>query len=282
MIHIVSDSSTLYSPAQAAAAGFHCVPLSVCVNDETYRDYDEITPRAMADACRKGAKVSSSQPAVGEKTELYSHLLENPDDTVLDITIADGLSGTYTTACMARDLSEDPGRITVFNSRALGGPQRLMVETAVRMRNAGHSLEEILAVLLKMAESDVSTVTVSDLHFLSDGGRIPKGLAAVGSMLRVLPTVVRREDGQSLDTLAVSRTWKGAFGKVAAAFDKKGMDASNVIYILHADCEENAAKARSWFAARYPDSDIVVLDLCPMFMVHGGPGCLALETVKKA
>ena len=68
MIHIVSDSSTLYSPAQAAAAGFHCVPLSVCVNDETYRDYDEITPRAMADACRKGAKVSSSQPAVGEKT----------------------------------------------------------------------------------------------------------------------------------------------------------------------------------------------------------------------
>lgn len=67
MIHIVSDSSTLYSPAQAAAAGFHCVPLSVCVNDETYRDYDEITPRAMADACRKGAKVSSSQPAVGKK-----------------------------------------------------------------------------------------------------------------------------------------------------------------------------------------------------------------------
>ena len=146
----------------------------------------------------------------------------------------------------------------------------------------GALLEEILAVLLKMAESDVSTVTVSDLHFLADGGRIPKGLAAVGSMLRVLPTVVRREDGQSLDTLAVSRTWKGAFGKVAAAFDKKGMDASNVIYILHADCEENAAKARSWFAARYPDSEIVVLDLCPMFMVHGGPGCLALETVKKA
>lgn len=281
MIHIVSDSSTLYSPGEALKAGFHCVPLSVCIDGRTCRDYEEISSKEMAAHCRRGAAVTSSQPAVGEKTGLYAELLKNPEDEILDITIADGLSGTWSTAMMARTLSPDGARVTVFNSRALGGPHRLMVETAVRMRDEGASVKEILEVLTRMAESDVSTVTVSDLHFLADGGRIPKGLAAMGSMLRVRPTVIRRPDGTSLDTLCVSRTWKGAFQKTAAAFDRKGMDASNVIYILQADCPDTAEKARDWFAARYPDNEIVILELCPMFMVHGGPGCLALETVRK-
>ncbi len=282
MLHIVSDSSTLYSPEEARRAGFHCVPLSVCINGSTFRDYEQITPKEMADCCRRQAAVSSSQPAVGEKADLYARLLTDPGDEILDITIADGLSGTFATACMARDLTKDPARITVFNSRALGGPQRLMVETAVRLRDEGKTVSEILPVLSAMAQTDVSMVAVPDLGFLARGGRIPKGMAAAGSLLKLLPVVIRRRDGKALDTLGVSRTWKGVFQKARAAFEQEGgLDASSILYILHGDCPGTAEKARDWFRTQYPDIEIVVLDLCTIFMVHGGPGCLALETVKK-
>ena len=42
MVRIVSDTSTLYSTSQAREAGFAVSPLSVTINGETYREFDEI------------------------------------------------------------------------------------------------------------------------------------------------------------------------------------------------------------------------------------------------
>ena len=119
MVRIVSDTSTLYSTAQAREAGFAVSPLSVTIAGNTYREFDEISSLQFVDIIRQGHMPTSSQPAIGEVTGLYE---EFSGDEILNIAMADGLSGTYNSAAAAAALCENADRITVLNTRTLCGP----------------------------------------------------------------------------------------------------------------------------------------------------------------
>ena len=71
MVRIVSDTSTLYSTAQAKEADFAVSPLSVTINGRTYREFDDISSEDFVAIIRQGHLPVSSQPAVGEVLELY-------------------------------------------------------------------------------------------------------------------------------------------------------------------------------------------------------------------
>ena len=43
MIHIISDSSTMYSIESAKKKGLSIVPLNISVDSQTYRDFEDIT-----------------------------------------------------------------------------------------------------------------------------------------------------------------------------------------------------------------------------------------------
>ena len=66
MVHIVSDTSTLYSTAQAKGAGFTVAPLSVTIAGKSYREFDEISSEEFVEIIRQGYMPTSSQPAIGE------------------------------------------------------------------------------------------------------------------------------------------------------------------------------------------------------------------------
>ena len=102
MVRIVSDTSTMYSTLQAKEAGFAVSPLSVTIGGESYREYDEISSDEFVAKIQQGNMPTSSQPAVGDVAELYE---QYPDDEILNITMAMGLSGTYNGAVAAAGLT---------------------------------------------------------------------------------------------------------------------------------------------------------------------------------
>ena len=63
MVRIVSDTSTLYSTAQAEQAGFAVSPLSVTINGKSYREFDEISSEQFVSIIHEGHMPTSSQPA---------------------------------------------------------------------------------------------------------------------------------------------------------------------------------------------------------------------------
>ena len=101
MVRIVADTSTLYSTAQARAAGFAVSALSVTIAGKSYREFDEISAEEFVDIIRQGHMPTSSQPAFGEVEDLYNSY---PGEEILNVTMALGLSGTYTGALAAADL----------------------------------------------------------------------------------------------------------------------------------------------------------------------------------
>ena len=66
--------------------------------------------------------------------------------------MADGLSGTYNSACVAKEMAENSKRIEVINSGTLCGPQKYLVDLAVKLVELGKNKDEIVNEINKAKE----------------------------------------------------------------------------------------------------------------------------------
>lgn len=277
MVQIVTDSSVLYTEEEAKAAGFDVVPLCVSVGDMDGRDL-QINREEFYGRIGKGEIPRSSQPPIGDVVEVYE---KYQDADVLNICVADGLSGTYHGALSARDMVESRDRITVFNSRTLCGPHRYMVEKAQRMKEEGKGIPEILEWLKSAAEKTESFLIPQDFGFLKRGGRLTPVAAALGSVLKLKPVMRLTEDGTRLDKFFVKRTMSAAVSGIMDHMKKKGIDGRYLLYIVHAAAPKEAGAIREMIEAEFKGIQIQMMDLSPVFVAQGGPGCVAIQYIER-
>ena len=277
MVQIVTDSSVLYTEEEAKAAGFDVVPLCVSVGDMDGRDL-QINMEEFYGRIGKGEIPRSSQPPIGDVVEVYE---KYQDADVLNICVADGLSGTYHGALSARDMVESRDRITVFNSRTLCGPHRYMVEKAQRMKEEGKGIPEILEWLKSAAEKTESFLIPQDFGFLKRGGRLTPVAAALGSVLKLKPVMRLTEDGTRLDKFFVKRTMSAAVSGIMDHMKKKGIDGRYLLYIGHAAAPKEAGAIREMIEAEFKGIQIQMMDLSPVFVAQGGPGCVAIQYIER-
>lgn len=276
MIRIVSDTSTLYSPAQARKAGFSVAPLSVSIRGKSYREFDEIGPEEFIGMIDAGHLPTSSQPPAGEIAALYD---QSMGDTIINIAMADGLSGTYASAAAAAKMSGNAPNITVLNSRTLCGPHRYLVENAVRMARAGADADEIVRRTEQLSRTAKSFLIPSDFAYLRRGGRLSPLVSYVGQVVRFSPLLTQTPDGARLTLAGVKRSFLQAAQAAAHTFKEIGVDQDWRLYITHAQAEREAKQARRLLRALFPKTPVEILPLSPVFITHGGPGCVALQAI---
>ena len=277
MVRIVSDSSTLYSSAQAREAGFAVSPLSVTIADRSYREFDEISSDEFVAIIRQGHMPTSSQPAIGEVTALYE---EFAGEQILNIAMAQGLSGTYMSAVAAADLCDNADEITVLNSRTLCGPHRYMVEQAVEMAKNGATLEELLAWLNPRMDTAKSYLIPADFDYLRRGGRLSPLVSHVGKMVGLSPVMTQTEDGTRLTVAGIRRGFKHAVKYCVEYLQKQGIGKGWKVYISHAAAPEKAETAIEMLRAAMPGAEYEIVPLSPAFITQGGPGCMAIQYVQ--
>ena len=276
MVRIVSDSSTLYSPAQAREEGFAVSPLSVTIAGNSYREFAEISSREFVNIIRQGHMPTSSQPAIGEVSALYE---EFAGDQILNIAMADGLSGTYNSAVAAAELGENSESITVINTRTLCGPHRYMVQKAVEMAKSGASLEELTAWLNVRMDSAKSFLVPEDYDYLRRGGRLSPLVSHVGKLANLAPVMTQTDDGCRLTIASIRRGYNAAVKYIVEQLQKKEVGAGWRIYIAHAADDAKVNLTLKKLQDAFPDATVEVVDLSPAFITQGGPGCLAVQYV---
>jgi len=276
MIRIMSDTSTLYSSKQAVEAGFHVAPLSVTIAGSTYLEFDEISSKDFVGIIKQGHLPVSSQPSVGSVAALYDKF---PDDEILNISMAHGLSGTYSGAVAAADLCKNPERITVINSRTLCGPHRYLVEKAVEWANNGDSVAEMVDKLEEKMASSKSYLMPSDFGYLRRGGRLSPMVSFVGSAASLVPIMTLNEDCTRLVIAGIKRGFPNAVKQVASYLAKDNVGSGWRVYVSHADTEDKAQLAVELLKNVCPDAYYEILPLSPAFITQGGPGCVAIQTI---
>ena len=278
MIRIVADTSTLYSTTQAREAGFDVSPLSVTINGRSYREFDEISAEEFVNIIRQGHLPVSSQPAIGEVAALYE---KYKDDEVINVAMADGLSGTYRSAVAAAELTENADRITVINTRTVCGPHRYLTEMAVKLASDGCSVAQITEKLNEKIETAKSFLVPADFDYLRRGGRLSPLVSYVGQAAGLTPIMTQTDDGYRITVASIRRGFGAAVKFIVKQLEKHSVEAGWRIYISHADAPELALQAQAALKNAFSQCPCEIYPLSPAFITQGGPRCVAVQFVKE-
>ncbi len=277
MVHIVSDTSTLYSTTQAEEAGFAVSPLSVTIAGKSYREFDEISSEEFVDIIRQGHMPTSSQPAIGEVEALYNRYA---GEELINVTMASGLSGTYQSALAAAQLCDHADMISVINTRTLCGPHRYLVERAVRWAQEGLSREAILEKLNALMDTAKSYLVPADFDYLRRGGRLSPLVSHVGKAANLTPIMTQTDSGERLTVASIRRGYGHAVKYIVKELVKAGVGAGWQVQISHAGAMDKAEQTLAALKEAMPEAEYHIYPLSPAFITQGGPGCVAVQYIR--
>ncbi|MFV0479680.1 MAG: DegV family protein [Anaerorhabdus sp.] len=281
MIRLITDTSSLYTPAEARELGFIVNPLSVTIGGKSYLEYVEINDKEFLELIQKGTDFpSSSQPSVGMVLESIESI--PAEDDIIYLCLADGLSGTYQTALSAvSQLPEDrQKKIHVINSKTLCGPHRYLVQLILKWITEDKTITDILALVEKKLATAKSFLLPSDFGFLKRGGRCTPLAATIGGVLKLQPVVMQTPDGKRLDKFITGRSFDIAVNKILSTLNENNGLHNMRVYISHAFAKDLATKVKDKITSLYPQQVIEIVELSCAFITQGGPRCLAIQIIE--
>nr|WP_162990801.1 DegV family protein [Maliibacterium massiliense] len=230
---------------------------------------------------RGGAVVTTSQINAATFQQDWTPTLAGGQD-LLYIAFSSALSGTYQSACIARDelLETYPARkIVVVDSRSASMGLGLLTHYVVMMRDQGAAIEECAQWIETHRDLIHHWFTVEDLVYLRRSGRLSAAAAFAGSILQLKP-VLHCDSAGRLVPIYKTRGRKKALAKlvdmmVEAVGDKRG-DEIGPVFISHADSPDDARKVADDVQARLGVRDITIGYIGPTIGSHAGPGTVAL------
>lgn len=191
---IITDSSCNLSDELIAENEITVVPFYVSFGDSDYlREGTELPIRELYDRMITNPHVypKTSLPSVQDYLEVFSDCIKKGVG-VLCICISSKFSGSYTSACTARDLIlEDfpDARILVIDSIVNTVLQGQFVLEAAKMKKNGLSLRDNAKNLERIKKSGRIFFTVGSIDYLKAGGRIGKLKGMAASVLSIKPLI---------------------------------------------------------------------------------------------
>lgn len=271
-IHIVTDSTCDLTDAEIKQHGIHMVPLSVQIDDTTYTDRVNLQPDTFIELMKKAENLpKSSQPAPGVFKELFDELGKDGSQ-VISIHMTGSMSGTYQSASQAAQMSDSD--VTVIDSRYIAFGLAFQLREAIRLRDAGASVEEIVAGVNKVRENTRLFVILDTLENMVKGGRIGKGKAVVSSLLNIKP--IGHLDIGEVTICAKPRSYKQVIKFLISEFEKdtKGKVVKSV-GISHANAMDTLVNPliEQLRGIGYND-DVEIAYTSPVISTHTGEGAI--------
>ena len=230
-----------------------------------------------------GADVKTSQVSVGEYIDFWRPILESGKD-ILHIAMSSGISGTYSSACTARDTiaREYPERkIIVIDSLTASAGLGLLIDKVADLRDEGYSLED-LAAWIETHKLEVQLWFVTtDLTFLIRGGRLSKTAGFLGGMLNICPIMDVEADGTLLAREKV-RTKRKAFQRQLALMEElcqDGYDYDQRAIITNSECLADAKAVAKLVESKFHKirgGKVEIFDVGATIGCHLGPGTVVL------
>ena len=272
-VKIVTDSTLDLPKNEIEQLGITVVPLAVTIKGESYLDGIDITSEEFSRHLVESDDIpQSSQPSVGYFAEVYDELGEDGSN-VLSIHMSSGISGTYASAVQATDMTET--EVTVVDSGFVSVALGFQVKEAAKMAAEGESVAAIIERLNTVRKNTSLYIMVDTLDYLIKGGRIGRGRAFIGSLLKIKP-IASLEDGVYTPTTKVRthmqmiKFMKNKFQKEAAGRAAKG------IGIAQVEAKELANQLKEAIHGVSAFDDIFIIETTPIVSTHTGPGALAL------
>jgi len=228
-IKIITDS-TLDLPAELIREkNIEVLPLLINFGEESYLDGVEITTKEMIDKINAtGVLPTTAQVTPNRFEETFKKYLDE-GYKIVALTLSSDMSGTYQSACIAKDMLESDD-IVVIDSRNVTSGLGLLVLKACQFRDKGLGIKEIEEEILKAIPKVKSSLNFESLENLVRGGRLSKTAGTIGSVLG-LRLILEVKDGK-MSVKDKVRGSKKALKKLISDFESVDVDFDSPIVLL--------------------------------------------------
>lgn len=278
-IKILSDSACDLPEEILKKYNIDILPIIVIKDDQEYLDRVTIKPETVYDNMRKGELYTTAQISASMFTDKFKEYVEN-QESVIYIAFSSGLSGTYQTSMIVRELiSKDypDFDLDIVDTKAASGGFGLIVLYAAKLAKEGKSKSEILRAIDCFVSSIEHIFTVDDIEYLFRGGRVSRTQALVGGLLNIKP-ILHVEEGK-LVPLEKVRGKNKVYKKILNMIEKRSENVdlkTQTICITHGDDLEEALKLKSMIEEKFGASDFLINTIGASIGAHSGPGTLAV------
>lgn len=278
MLRILVDTSADYTVEELNARNIEFVPLNITVEDTNYRDLIDVNRNDIYNMLiNEGKFPKTSQPAPPDYIEIFEDVKEKGDSMVV-ITLSSALSGTYQTACLAKDIVECDD-IHVVDSLSATHGVRHLAEYAYHLRNDGNDAASIAQKINEIKSKITILAAVDTLEYLCKGGRVSRTAAAVGELANIKPLITVSEEGQVL-VIGKCLGRNKALATLIKNIGSYEIDDNFPIYSLYAYGEENTEKLEEKLEAVGIHAS-ERLQVGATIGVHVGPGAYGVVFIRK-
>lgn len=187
MIKILVDSASDIDQEEAMAKEIAMIPMEVTFGDEQYLDGVNLSHRDFFEKLIESDQLpKTSQINEYRWTEEFEKLTANGDQVIV-LTISSKLSGTYNSAKSAAKAFI--GKVFVVDTLSATIGERILCDYALRLIEAGKSVEEIVNELEEKKKRVQIIAVVDTLKYLRKGGRISTITAFAGEMVSIKPVI---------------------------------------------------------------------------------------------
>ena len=253
------------------------VGLNVSFNDESYIAGVEIDNETFYKKMSESKELpKTSCPSPDWFLEAYKG-----DEDVLIITVSSLLSGTYSSAKLAKDMYEDKNsnkKIEVLDSMSGSIGQGLLAIKAAELINEGKNLDEIVSILEKLKNDVIFYGTLETLENAIKGGRINP---LAGKLINALnfKAIIQVTEGV-VKPIDKARGVNNSLKKVLEYVESniKNVD-EKILVIAHAHCEDKASKIKESLEIKYKFKDIIIAEIGPVMGTYTSQGAILISSL---
>lgn len=276
---IMTDSSCDLPAGIVEQYGIKVVPLTITVNDNTYKhyyDYCEFSQDDYFKALCDGVSGTTAGTNVDDAVKMMNKIV-NAGSDILYLSLSSGLSCSYQNAVLASEMvSEDypDAIIHVIDTKSVCVGLGLLNVVAAQAKESGKTLDEVVEIINDKIANIKHYFTVNDLAALSRSGRISHLTAIAGSVLNIKPMLHIGEDGR-IQSSGKVRGRKMAVKQLIDSAVKNVSDHS-IFFVAHANAYGDAETVKNALIEMYPDSEVIIGVVGPIIGIHVGNETLAV------
>lgn len=267
-IKIVADSSCDLTKLENA--NFEVAPLKIITSKNEYTDNSELDVEKMVNELSEyKGKSSTSCPNVSDWLSAFGDA-----DMIFCFTITATLSGSYNSACLAKETFESqyPDRkVFVLNSLSAGAEIAIIIQKAEELVNEGKDFETVCKEIENYTEKTGLLFMLESLNNLANNGRVSPLTAKMAGFLGIR-LVGKASNKGDLEPLNKCRGEKKALETIVEHLKKSGLKKGKV-RITHCINPNAAKQLESMILSEFPNATVEIdtcNGLCSFYAEKGG------------
>lgn len=275
-IKIITDSTADLPKEIYEKYDIEVLPVLINFKEESYLDGIEINPDKVFEKIEKDNILPTTGQIIPTRfIETYQKYLDE-GYKILSIHMSSAMSGTYQSACIAKNTLENDD-IMLVDSQNIAPALGILVLKAAVLLEKGNSLDDTFKIIDSVKYNVKTLMCFESLEYLIRGGRISKTAGMVGSVFGI-KLILDIKDGL-MSVKDKIRGNKKAIRKIISELEEAQLDED--VPILLVDAKNVEIKAAF---LEYLQENNMNYTECPLgssVCIHSGPNCCGLIYLTK-